>query len=127
MLEAEYDEFNEVVSGINVSRAGNRPTNVPTKTANAWVSWNFTDFWTANAGVRYVGERSANTANTVSFPEYIVVDASLEWDVTAETSVRFHAPNLFDEIYVGGPSLFGGNQWILGEPRAFRVATHVKF
>lgn len=127
LLEAQYDEFNELVGGVKVSRAGNTPTNVPTKTANAWVSWGFTDLWTANAGIRYVGERNANTANTVKFPDYVVVDASLEWEATDNAVVRFHASNIFDEIYVNGPALFNGSSWILGEPRSFGVATHVKF
>ena len=42
ILRAKFDSFGENVSGTVISRAGNRPPNIPEKTANAFVTW---DVW----------------------------------------------------------------------------------
>src|SRR5690606_6742833 len=62
-LRARYDDFSESVNGVNVSRNGKVPTDVPQRVANAWISWKFAPQWTASAGLRYVGKRYADAAN----------------------------------------------------------------
>ena len=129
ILKAEYDSFDELVSGVLVSRDGNRPTNVPQESANLWISWDATAALKAQAGLRYVGHRFVNTANTVRTPSYTVVDASVRWTVTDRIAVDARVFNLFDRLYA---TTFvsngrGGAQWLLGAPRSFEVALTTQF
>ncbi|MFO1286697.1 MAG: TonB-dependent receptor, partial [Rubrivivax sp.] len=54
---AVYDEFTEVVGTQAVSRAGNRPSNVPDVVAGASAAWTPAPGWTFLGEWRYVGKR----------------------------------------------------------------------
>lgn len=129
VLNAQYDHFEERVSGGPVSRSGNRPTNVPEKSANLWLKWDATARITAQGGLRYVGDRFIDTANTIRTPAYTVVDANLRWAVTDGLAVDARIFNLFDQLYA---TTFvsngrGGGQWLLGAPQSFEVALTAQF
>ncbi|MEC3948644.1 TonB-dependent receptor domain-containing protein [Sphingobium sp. HWE2-09] len=64
LLRARYDDFAELVGSVLFQRAGNRPSNVATKSANAFVIWSFADDWVIDGGVSYVGKRYQDAANT---------------------------------------------------------------
>ncbi|MDB5702588.1 MAG: TonB-dependent receptor [Sphingomonadales bacterium] len=129
VLKARYDEFRELVAGTLISRSGNRPTNVPQKSANLWVNWDATSRIKAQAGVRYVGNRFIDTANLISTPDYSVFDASLRYVVTDRLAVDVRAFNLTDKLYattfIGNGR--GGGQWQLGAPRSFEIAVTGQF
>lgn len=129
VLQARYDEFRELVGGALVSRSGNRPTNVPQKSANLWISWDATSHIKAQGGVRYVGNRYIDTANLISTPAYTVFDASVRWIVTDRIAVDLRAFNLTDKLYA---TTFIGNgrgsgQWQLGSPRSVELALTGQF
>lgn len=126
LLRAQYDDFAESVGGQRVSRNGNVPTGVPEHTANAWLTWSFAPQWTTGAGLRYVGKRYANTANTVGVPASTVVDAMLQWRVTRSTALTLRVFNLFDRRYAE-VATNGGNQWLLGRPRAAELTANFRF
>ena len=129
VLDAEYKEFFEVVSGVRTSRAGKRPTNVPVKSANLWMSYEVTPNLRAQAGVRYVGDRFINTANTLTLPSYTTVDANIRWRATNAIAVDFRVLNVFNRFYattfLGDGN--GGGQWLLAPPRSFEVALTTRF
>lgn len=129
VLDARYDAFFEVVSGVRTSRAGNRPTNVPEQSANLWVSYAVNAQWRAQAGVRYVGDRYINNANTLSMPSYTVMDASVRWRPADRLAIDFRVLNLFDRFY--GTTFLGdgngGGQPLLAPPRSFEVALTTSF
>jgi len=106
LLDAKYDDFFETVSGRTVSRAGNTPTSIPEKLANAWVTWSFLPAWNVRAGVRYVGKRYSDNANTRILDDYTIVDAGLRWDMTEKVALDLRASNALDKFYVpqGGGS-----------------------
>lgn len=124
VLKAQYDEFSENVNGVPVSRDGKRPTNVPNRSANLWLSWAVNPQWLAQAGVRYVGSAYTTNANTQRLPSYTVVDAGLHWEATQRFDVDLRVTNAFDKFYAY-TSTNNGNQWILGAPRTveFEVTT----
>ena len=126
IVRAQYDDFSEVVNGQSVSRDGNRPTDVPRRTANLWLSKAITDDVRAGAGVRYVDSRFANTANTSEVPSYTVVDASVSWKAMRNTTLGLQLNNLFDRTYAVS-QYNDGQQWILGEPRSFFVTADYTF
>lgn len=119
VLKARYDDFQEPVNGALVSRAGNRPTNIPQRTANAFANWEFLEGWTVNGGVSYVGNRWQDAANTRFIPAYTVADIGVRWQVLPVASVDLRVTNLFDETYA--KATYGTTQWVLGDPRSVMV------
>jgi iron complex outermembrane receptor protein len=69
-------EFKNLIEAGNVSRVGNVPTNVPEKTANAWVDYRFANMpLSMGASANWVGKRFTNNANTVAMNAYTTLDA----------------------------------------------------
>lgn len=122
LVRAEYDDFREA-SG---DRSGNRPTNVPRRTANLWLSKALSEQVQAGVGARYVDARYADTANNVELPSYTVVDANIGWQVQADVRLGLELNNLFDRQYATTGSS-DGQQWYLGAPRSFFVTADYRF
>jgi iron complex outermembrane receptor protein len=127
-LDASYDDFKEPGStpGALVSRDGNTPAGVPQEAANLWLSWDVLPQWQASVGVRYVGVRQADTANTRQVTSYTVTDAVVGWQARKDLRLSLQLFNLFDRVY---PLSFSnnGNQWLLGRPRSFELSALVSF
>ena len=126
IVKAKYDDFEEMLGGVPVSRNGNRPVDVPRRTANLWLSKALSDELKAGAGVRYVDARYADMANRNELPSYTVVDATLSWKARRDTTLGLQANNLFDRQYAQS-QYNDGQQWILGEPRSFFVTADYTF
>jgi len=124
-LRARYDDFHEVVSGTAVSRSGNVPAGVPQRTANLWNTWHIHPAWKAGLGLRHVGRRPANTANTAHLPAYTVMDASLAWTPAAGRSLTLAVHNLGDRDYALTGS--GNLRWRLGAPRTVQLTARFMF
>jgi len=125
VVRARYDDFDEMVAGVAHDRSGNRPANVPRRTANLWLSKGFGQQVDAGIGARFVDERYANTANTQSAPGYTVVDANIGWQVLPDVRLGLQVNNLFDREYVA--SAFSGTQWIMGVPRSYFATVDYSF
>ncbi|WP_367082873.1 TonB-dependent receptor [Pseudomonas sp. HOU2] len=126
IVKAKYDDFSEVVKGQTLSYNGNRPVDVPRRTANLWLNKNLSDDLKAGAGVRYVDARYADMANRNELPSYTVVDATLSWQALRNTTLGLQVNNLFDRRYAQS-QYNEGQQWILGEPRSFFVTADYTF
>ncbi|AQT09872.1 TonB-dependent outermembrane receptor [Pseudomonas protegens] len=126
LVRAEYDDFDEVVSGKAVSRAGNRPTNVPRRTANLWLNKALAPSLEAGMGLRYVDARYANTANSVDVPGYTVLDANLGWQALPDVRLGLQVNNLLDRRYAAAQQN-SGQQWLMGEPRSLFVTADYSF
>ena len=68
ILQAKFDDFQEVVSGKIVSRDGNVPIDVPEQSANLGATWQFLPKWQVMANLRYVGKRYLNNADSAVMP-----------------------------------------------------------
>ncbi|WP_330207418.1 TonB-dependent receptor [Pseudomonas sp. AM14(2022)] len=126
IVKARYDDFSEVVNGQTLSYNGNRPVDVPRRTANLWLNKNLSDDLKAGAGMRYVDARYADMANRNELPSYTVVDATLSWQALRNTTLGLQLNNLFDRQYAQS-QYNAGQQWILGEPRSFFVTADYTF
>lgn len=115
-LRAKYDQFDESVGGVSVSRAGNIPVNVPQQMANLWLSWRFAQAWTASGGLKYVGKRYADTANTLTLPSYTTVDLALAWKPRRDFTLTGRVYNVFNRHYVQ-TAYYNNTQWLLGNDR----------
>lgn len=126
MLDAKFDQFIESVGGVPTSRAGNLPPDVPEKLANAWVTYRIAPAWRAGGGLRYVGRRTADNANTVWMDAYTTADAWVAYRLpVGEATLRVR--NLTDEVYATRSYVINGSQFILGEPRSVEVAWRARF
>jgi iron complex outermembrane receptor protein len=121
LLRARYDKFVEAGG----SRTGNTPTGVPERMANIWTAYRFLPQWLAGFGARYVGERQANTANTLSLPAYTVMDSSLLYNYSRNLSITFAVKNIANRDYALSGS--GNTRWLLGEPRTAQLIVRSTF
>lgn len=128
VLDARYDEFTEVVAGVVTSWEGNTPTNVPERVGSVWLSWKLPRQWLAQGGLRFIGTRYLNNANTATTPSATVVDANVQRRLTQRLSVSVRASNLFDKFYLqsvsGAPIPLRGR---IAPPRAVEVMLNTTF
>ncbi|RXF72834.1 TonB-dependent receptor [Hansschlegelia zhihuaiae] len=133
-VKAEFIELEEQELRSNglpkrkpVSRAGNRPLNVPAQTFNLWTTYRFESLpLTIGAGVRYVGDFYTNNANTIRVKDRTLFDASVSYEVHQGGTVTLRGRNLTDELYAEW-SGYSDKQVYLGAPRSFDLTYAVKF
>jgi iron complex outermembrane receptor protein len=106
--------FDQLIESGNLSRAGNRPSDVPKVSANLWLNYR-DNGWRAAAGARYVGERFIDNANSQSLPAYTTFDASLGWNVSRNVQVQLNLRNLTDKLYA--VTSYSDSQYLLGDRR----------
>ena len=120
-LDAEY--IRPETDNLN----GKTPVDAPEWSANIWTRYEMTDDLALNFGAIYVGERFANTDNTISKDGYVRFDmgAAYTMDVMgSDVSVRVNVKNLFDKDYLAG----GTNTDVtVGQGRHFSLALEAKF
>ncbi len=126
VLNAQFDAFAENVSGVRIDRSGNRPPNVPEATANLYVTWRATDRLELRGGMRYVGERFSNNANTLVLPDYVEADFGVRYQITSKVFGDLRIYNGFDEFYAQS-SYNSGTQWMLGRPRTVEFVLNGRF
>ena len=102
--------YNDVeVTASQDEDLGKTPIQVPRQIVSAGVDYALPGALTGfsvGAGVRYVGKRYDNPANTLSTPAFTLVDAAVRYDAGA-WRVALNATNLFDKDYAASRA-FGG-------------------
>jgi iron complex outermembrane recepter protein len=128
---AEFDRFVEntgvamVGDQGRVSRAGNRPVDVPKVIASLWVSYDFGRNWFISGGPRYVGDRFANTNNSIVLGAYTELDVAIgrrwkQWIFT------LRGRNLLDETY-SDTAIYGGVLQRLADPLNLEFSARARF
>ena len=120
--DAQFDRLLEGATGLD--RAGNRPANVPRITANAWAHYQRGD-WRASLGLRHVGDRYSDNANSSRLSSYTVADAVLAWNLNRATTLSLVGRNLTDKLYAS--AAYSRSQWLLGTGRSYELTAHVRF
>lgn len=124
VTRARFDSFVETVGTTPVSRAGNRPANVPNVVLGGSVDWRANESLTLGADWRHVGKRYANTANTVWDDGYSLLGLSLTLRITPQLSARARIDNVTDTRYVASLST---SLPYLGTPRSISAALDWRF
>lgn len=119
LLDARFDD---ILSGM-ADLSGNTPPNVPERAGNLWLIWESRGV-RAQAGLRHVGARFVDSANSARVPAYTVADGGLSFAVTPALAADVRVYNLFDTRYV--TSTYGTAQWLLGRPRSLDVALRAR-
>ncbi|MCM5680648.1 TonB-dependent receptor [Schlegelella sp. S2-27] len=120
-------EFKSLVETGGVSRVGNRPTNVPKRTANLWLDYRFADLpLTVGTAVQHVSSMYTNTANTVRINGYTLLDVYASWRIRpALLTLRMR--NVTDELYGTWAGANANNQVLLGMPRTVELTAKFDF
>jgi len=128
VLDAQYDDFTELVGGTLMQWAGSTPTNVPERVSSLWLTWSLPQRFQVQGGVRYFGKRYLNNANTASTAAASVVDAGIRRQLTDSVSLDLRATNLLDRFYLqtvsGSPLPTRGR---FGAPRVVELTLHTRF
>ncbi|GGC97584.1 TonB-dependent siderophore receptor [Undibacterium terreum] len=112
---------------------GNRLANVARQSASVFITHDFDrsanrDQWRAGAGVRYVGSRAGDSANSFFLDPYHVVDAFASYDTTLaghSAHLQLNIRNLLDKTYY--PSA-GSNIYVaVGDARQFILRGIIDF
>lgn len=119
--DAKYREYKTATDNFN----GKSPTGVPRKTANVWATWHIVEPVSFGLGVRYVGQRYLDFANTQSLPNYVVYDANLTWNVNQQLTLSLKGKNLDNNRHY---ILSGNNtRWLMADGRTFEASLHYSF
>jgi catecholate siderophore receptor len=119
-LIAAYTYLDSEVRESNTpAELGNRLGNVPAHSGTVWTTFKPADGVEIGGGVRYVGQRYTNVANTRLVEDYWLADATIAYDVSLKTSLRLNVFNLLDEEFI---DQVGGGHFVPGPGRS-AVAT----
>ncbi|MCA3700664.1 MAG: TonB-dependent receptor [Brevundimonas sp.] len=124
--DAQFDAFNENLGTGVVSRAGNRPDNVPEVSANLYVSKTFANGLGLQGAVRHVGERFGNNANTFVLDSYTLIDAAVSWRLGPAVAT-LRGRNLTDEQYTDWQVFTTTPYLHLGDPRSVELELRASF
>ena len=124
VTRARFDKFVETVGSTTVSRASNRPANVPAVVLGGSVDWRANESLTLGADWRHVGKRYANTANTVWDEAYSLLGVNLTLRITPQLTARVRVDNVTDRRYVASLST---SLPYLGAPRSMTGALDWRF
>ncbi|MCH1931794.1 TonB-dependent receptor [Shewanella sp. A25] len=118
-LDAEYQTGD--------AREGKTPIDAPEWSANIWTRYEVTDKFAMNFGAIYVGERFADTDNTITKDDYVRFDIGAAYNLAIlgkEVGIRANVRNLLDTEYIEGGQY---NMVTLGQDRNFSIALEAKF
>jgi len=128
--KAKYRQFTYVDSGGNVVDAsGNEIPNAPKWLANVWASYAGVAGLPLElgGGVRYVGERSGNTANTLRLDAYTTLNVYATYNLTPKVAVSVRVDNLTDKAFAQSADINYPTEVILGRPRYVQFDISAKF
>jgi iron complex outermembrane receptor protein len=119
LVAARYDKFIQNVAGTAVSLAGNRPTSIPARVANVWLTWDADASWSASL------ESPLRRRSLCRYGQYPALrclhacwGASVSYKIDPRNTLTLRGRNLNDTIYFAS----GSTQVRIGEPRAFELA-----
>ncbi len=125
--DAEYEELKELVGGRLVSRAGNRPTNMPTTTVNASALYSLDQLpLSFGVFVRHASGFYTDNANSIFVRGHWLFDASVSYRLTDDVSLSLRGRNLTNAFY-GEYSGYPSTNIYIGAPRGVDVTLSAKF
>lgn len=123
---AGYRNFVDTSNGVDAS--GNRPANVPRWSANLWNSYGFGDLpLEAGAGLRFVGQRYGNTANTLVLKSYTLLDLYATWRLTRNLNLTGRVNNATNRFYARWADVNYPTQVQLGAPVGYELGLVARY
>src|SRR5262249_10625213 len=125
LTDAKFADFTEQAGGINFSRDGNVPPNVPEQVWRLWASQQIGSV-AASATVRHVGTLLGHNAHTGRTRGFTTLDAGLAYRLPRGSRITFRGRNLTDKLY-SIRSVSGGSAFRLEAPRSFDVTMSIRY
>ena len=124
--DSVYTTFTDPSSGSTFNNV--QPANIPRWTANVWTSVrNIASLpLEIGGGVRYIGNRPGNTANTLQLNDYYLSNLYVSYEVRPGMVVSGRVNNLFDKTYAQWADIFYPTEVMLGQPRYYELGVYVK-
>lgn len=88
--------------------------------------WQVATDWTVATGVRYVGKRYADTANTLQLPGYATTDVTVSWQARPATRLTARVFNAFDKTFYE-TAYYTDTQWLRGADRRVEFTVDHRF
>ena len=110
----------------NAATNGNRLTLTPEWSGSLWTTYDFPSNLTLGLGLRYMDNVFVNAANTIIVPNYALMDAMAEYDISSHLSLRLNVINLTDQVYVRNVNNNGG-RYNPGTPRSATLTSSIRF
>lgn len=126
-IRAAYAYNDSEIVRDNTFEEGNRLNLVPRHGGSLWVKHNFggnLQGFSLAGGVRYVGKREADLANSFRFPGYTVLDLAAFYR-HGPWKAQLNVLNALDKDYF--TASFGRNSVFVGEPRTIRATLSYEF
>lgn len=125
--DARYRNFVDTSNGVDAS--GNRPANIPRWSANLWNSYSGFGGMPleVGAGVRWLGDRFGNTANTLVLKSYTVVDLYATYRLSRIISLTGRVNNAADKFYAQWADVNYPAQIQLGAPVSYELGLSAHF
>jgi iron complex outermembrane receptor protein len=125
--DARYGSFVDTSNGVDAS--GNRPANIPTWVGNLWSS--YSGFGSVplevGAGVRYIGDRFGNTANSLVLKRYTLVDLYGTYRLNKHLSLTARINNATNKAYAQWADVNYPTQIQLGAPISYEIGLVAHF
>jgi len=124
VVNAKFDSLREAGG---VSRAGNKPSNVPNRVANLWVDYKLSNSpLKVGLGLNHTGDAYTANDNLVKINGRKTADAYANWDFKpGVVSVRVR--NLTNKLYATWSGSSAANQVMIAAPRSVEVSYRVTF
>jgi iron complex outermembrane receptor protein len=124
--DSVYTAFTDPASGASYTDV--QPANIPRWTANLWSSLrNIGNLpLEIGGGVRYIGKRPGNTANTLILDNYALVNAYVSYQLKPGMLVTARGNNLFNKAYAQWADIYYPTELMLGQPRYWELGLYVK-
>jgi iron complex outermembrane receptor protein len=125
--DSVYTAFSDPLSGATFSDV--QPANIPRWTGNFWTSYQHVlDLpLEIGGGVRYIGNRPANTDNSLILKDYALVNAYASYEVKPGVLVTGRVNNLTNKAYAQWADIFYPTELMLGQPRYWELGVYAKF
>lgn len=125
--DSRFGSYVDPNTGVNDT--GNQPANVPKWTANLWTSYQNVGGipLDVGGGVRYIGKRYGDEANTLLLDKYSLVNLYASYHVSSHTLLTARVNNLFDKAYARWVDIYYPSQVLLGTPRYFELSMVMKY
>jgi iron complex outermembrane receptor protein len=125
--DSVYTTFTDPSTGANYT--GVQPANIPRWTGNLWTSVrNIASLpLEVGGGVRYIGNRPGNTANTLILDHYALFNGYASYELKPGVLVTARVNNLFNKAYAQWADIYYPSELMLGQPRYWELGAYVKF
>jgi catecholate siderophore receptor len=102
-IQAAYTHLDDrIAASTDPLAIGKRAPNIPTDSANLWLTWEPGRTWKIGGGAVYMSQRFADTDNTAGVPSYVFLDGMVSCRVNQHFDIQANLNNITNRLYFNG-------------------------